>query len=192
MGFSLAERAAARGAEVTLVAGPVSLPTPYGVRRVDVRGTIAMGAALEQALGSDLSRADALVMAAAVADYRPAEASTSKIKKNDERVTVDLERNPDLLADIAARRAGKRPVLIGFAVETEGGEGLTALARRKLVGKCVDLVVANEANDAFGREDNRAILVTADDAEALPMMSKEALADIVLSRMRSLLRGEPE
>ncbi len=83
-------------------------------------------------------------------------------------------------------------MLIGFAVETEGGEVLTALARRKLLSKCVDLVVANEAGDAFGREDNRAILVTADDAEALPTMSKEALADVVLSRMRSLLRGGPE
>ena len=187
MGFAIAERAAARGAEVTLVAGPVSLPTPHGVKRVDVRGAVTMRQALWQAMGLDLSRADALVMAAAVADHRPAETSATKIKKGDERVTLELVKNPDLLAEVGAARASKRPVLVGFALETERGEALVAYARRKLKDKRVDLVVANEASDSFGREDNVATLVGADDAQALPSMSKASLADVVLEKVRALL-----
>jgi phosphopantothenoylcysteine decarboxylase/phosphopantothenate--cysteine ligase len=186
MGFAIAERAAARGAEVTLVAGPVSLPTPHGVKRVDVRGAVTMRQALWQAMGLDLSRADALVMTAAVADHRPAETSASKIKKSDERVTLELVKNPDLLAEVGAARAGKRPVLIGFALETERGDALVAYARRKLKDKRVDLVVANEASDSFGREDNVATLVGPDEVEALPSMSKASLADVVLERVRAL------
>ena len=187
MGFAIAERAAARGAAVTLVAGPVSLPTPYGVRRVDVRGAVAMRQALWQAMGLDLSRADVLVMAAAVADHRPAEPSASKIKKADERISLDLVKNPDLLAEVGAARAGKKPVLVGFAVETEVGAALLSYAKRKLTEKRVDLVVANGASDSFGREDNRATLVTADEARELPTLSKPSLADVVLDRVRELL-----
>jgi phosphopantothenoylcysteine decarboxylase / phosphopantothenate---cysteine ligase len=190
MGFAVAERAAARGADVTLVAGPVSLPTPHGVRRTDVRGAVSMRQVLWQALGLDLSRADALVMAAAVADHRPAEPSASKIKKSDERITIDLVKNPDLLAEVGAARAGKRPVLVGFAVETEGGEGLVAYAKRKLAQKKVDFVVANEANDSFGREENRATFVEARDVRPLPTMTKLSLADVVLDRVRELLQAK--
>ena len=186
MGFALAERAAARGADVTLVAGPVSLPTPHGVRRIDVRGAVAMRQVLWQAMGLDLQKTDALIMSAAVADHRPAEPSASKIKKSDERVSIDLIKNPDLLAEVGAARAVKRPVLVGFAVETERGEALLAYARRKLADKRVDLVVANEASDAFGREDNRATLVTAGEARELPTMGKASLADVVLDRVREL------
>jgi phosphopantothenoylcysteine decarboxylase/phosphopantothenate--cysteine ligase len=189
MGFAVAERAAARGADVTLIAGPVSLATPPGVKRVDVRGAVAMRGALWQALGVDLSRADALVMAAAVADYRPAEVSVSKVKKQAERASLELVRNPDILSEVGAARAGKRPVLVGFAVETENGVALTAYAKRKLVEKKVDLVVANEASEAFGSNDNRATLVAADGAEALPTMTKHALADVILDRLRARLRA---
>lgn len=190
MGFAIAERAAARGADVTLVAGPVSLPCPHGVRRIDVRGAVAMRAVLWKELGLDLSRADALVMAAAVADYRPAETSASKIKKSADRATLELVRNPDLLAEIGAARAGKLPALVGFAVESEGGEALVAYARRKLADKRVDLMVANEAGESFGREDNRATLVTADAVKALPTMSKASLADLVLQRVRALVQDK--
>lgn len=190
MGFAVAERAAARGADVTLIAGPVSLPTPHGVKRVDVRGAVTMRQALWQAMGLDLARADALVMAAAVADHRPAEASASKLKKGDERLTLELVKNPDLLAEVGGARAGKRPVLVGFALETERGEALVAYARRKLKEKRVDLVVANEASESFGREDNSATLVTSDGAHTLPTMSKVSLADVVLERVRSLLQGK--
>jgi phosphopantothenoylcysteine decarboxylase/phosphopantothenate--cysteine ligase len=192
MGFAVAERAAARGADVTLIAGAAGVPSPFGARRVDVRGAMDMRAALWEALGGDLSRADALVMAAAVADYRPAETSVTKIKKGDERVALELVRNPDLLAEVGAGRAGARPVLVGFAVETEGGEALVVSARRKLFDKRVDLVVANEASESFGRDDNHATLVTAAGAEPLPSMPKAALADLLLDRLRVLLGAAGE
>jgi phosphopantothenoylcysteine decarboxylase/phosphopantothenate--cysteine ligase len=190
MGFAIAERAAARGAGVTLIAGPSSLPTPLSVRRIDVRGALALKAALWEAMGADLSRVDALVMAAAVADYRPVQTSDTKMKKTSERVTVELARNPDILAEIGAARSGPRPVLVAFAVETEGGEGLVQSARRKLADKRVDLVVANEAAVAFGYDDNRAIFVSAGDAEPTAMVSKRSLADAVLDRTRQLWRPE--
>ena len=188
MGFAIAERAAARGADVTLVAGPVALATPHGVRRVDVRSAVAMRAALWQALGLDLSRADALLMAAAVADHRPAEPSASKVKKSADRLAIELVKNPDLLAEVGAARAGKKPVLVGFAVETERGDALVAYGRRKLFEKKVDLVVANEASDSFGRDDNRATLVSRDAAEPLPTLTKSSLADLLLDRVRVLLQ----
>jgi len=187
MGFAVAERAAARGAAVTLIAGVVGVPTPYGARRVDVRGAMEMRAALRDALGADMSRADALVMAAAVADYRPIETSVTKIKKGDDRVALELVKNPDLLAEMGAARVGTRPVLVGFAVETGAQDVLVASARRKLIEKGVDLVVANEASESFGREDNRATFVTAAGAEPLPTMSKVGLADVLIDRLRVLL-----
>jgi phosphopantothenoylcysteine decarboxylase/phosphopantothenate--cysteine ligase len=187
MGFAIAQRAAARGALVKLIAGPVSLSTPPGVQRVDVRGALAMRDALWDALGPDLSRADALVMAAAVADHRPATTSPTKIKKTDAGASIALVRNPDLLAEVGAKRTGSRPVLVGFAVETGDEEVLVGYARRKLSEKRVDLVVANAASDAFGRDDDRAILVTASGAEALGILQKTAVADVVLDRVKSLL-----
>ena len=190
MGFAIAEQAAARGADVTLVAGPVALPSPYGVRRVDVRGAVAMQAALWQAMGSDLSRADVLIMAAAVADHRAAEIQGGKIKKGEGRIAIELVRNPDLLAELGAARSGRRPVLVGFAVETEGGAALVAYARRKLAEKKVDLVVANEASQAFGSEENQATLVSADEVEPLDPMPKSRLADVILDRVRKLLQAK--
>jgi phosphopantothenoylcysteine decarboxylase/phosphopantothenate--cysteine ligase len=190
MGFAIAERAAARGADVTLITGPVNIPTPPSVRRVDVRGALALRAALWDTMGKDLARVDALVMAAAVADYRPARISESKLKKMGERMTVELSRNPDILAEVGVARTGARPVLVGFAVETEGGEGLVDAARLKLARKRVDLIVANEAEAAFGRDDNRAIFVTSNDAEPTATLSKRALADAVLDRTRRLWRPE--
>ena len=188
MGFAVAERAAARGAKVTLIAGPVDLPTPDGVRRIDVRGALAMRAAITDAMGPDLARADALIMAAAVADYRPAQASPTKVKKGDEHLSLDLVKNPDLLAEIGKARTGRRPVLIGFAVETAGGDELVAYAQRKLAEKRVDMIVANEAAASFGREDNRAVLVTAGGVEPLPTMPKVSLADTILDRLRAQLQ----
>jgi len=192
MGFAIAERGAARGADVTLIAGPSNLPTPASVRRVDVRGALALRAALWEAMGVDLTRVDALVMSAAVADYRPAEPSDTKIKKTSERVTVELSRNPDILAEIGAARAGAHPVLVGFAVETQGGDGLVESARRKLAQKRVDLIVANEAAMAFGHDDNRAIFVSASDAEPTATLSKRSLADSVLDRTRRLWQPDPK
>ncbi len=190
MGFAIAERAAARGADVTLIAGPSNLPTPASVRRVDIRGALALRAALREVMGPDLTRVDALVMAAAVADYRPTEASDTKIKKTSEQVTIELSRNPDILAEIGEARTSAHPVLVGFALETEGGEGLVEAARRKLIQKRVDLIVANEAAIAFGHDDNRAIFVSSSDAEPTATLSKRSLADAVLDRTRRLWRPD--
>jgi len=189
MGFAVAARAAARGAEVTLVAGPVSLPTPFGVRRIDVRSAIALRSAVWQALGTNLNGADALVMTAAVADYRPAEEHRAKVKRTDKPLSLDLVPNPDILAEIGAARVAKTPVLVGFAVETDTDERIVAAALNKLEAKRVDFVVANHAHDSFGRDDNRAAIVARGGAEALGVLSKAELADRVLDRVAKLHRG---
>ena len=183
MGFALAERAASRGAKVTLVAGPVSLGTPRGVERVDVRGALDMKGALWAALGTNLERADALIMSAAVADYRPAETSTTKRKRSAEPLELKLIPNPDLLAEVGAARTGKKPVLVGFAVETGDDEAIVNYARGKLEKKRVDMVVANRADEAFGRDDNRATIVTHEGAEPLGVLTKRALSDRILDRV---------
>jgi phosphopantothenoylcysteine decarboxylase / phosphopantothenate---cysteine ligase len=186
MGFAIATRAALRGAAVTLIAGPVALPTPSGVHRVDVRGALAMRAALREALGADLDRADALVMSAAVADYRPAEEHATKQKRTAESMTLELVPNPDLLAEIGVARTGPTPALVGFAVETDTDAQVVAYARGKLEKKRVDLMVANHASDAFGREDNRATLVDRDGAQPLGVLPKTELADRILDRVAVL------
>ncbi|GMV12792.1 MAG: bifunctional phosphopantothenoylcysteine decarboxylase/phosphopantothenate--cysteine ligase CoaBC [Polyangiaceae bacterium] len=180
MGFAVAERAAARGARVTLITGPAQLPTPYGVTRVDVRSAVAMRGAVWQALGPDLGAADALVMAAAVGDYRPAETHATKLKREGDQMRLELVQNPDILAEIGAARAGRRPVLVGFAVEADKNDKVVAYARAKLGSKKVDVVVANHADDSFGKDDNRVSLVTQDRVEPLPRSSKLELADQIL------------
>ncbi len=186
MGFAIAERAARRGAEVTLVAGPVELATPIGVTRVDVRSTLDMQSALAAAMGPDLGSADVLVMAAAVADYAPRERHATKIKKAGDKASLDLTRNPDLLADIGNARTGSRPLLVGFAVETAELGALVAYARQKLTEKKIDFVVANPAAEAFGGDTNRATFVTDAGADSLSPMSKMDLADRILDRVRAL------
>jgi phosphopantothenoylcysteine decarboxylase/phosphopantothenate--cysteine ligase len=180
MGFALAERAAAFGAKVTLIAGPVSLKTPPGVERVDVRGALSMRSALWQAMAPDLTQADALIMTAAVADYRPAENHSTKLKRSSEPLTVELLPNPDLLAEIGHARRDRRPVLVGFALETDTDERVIQLARGKLASKRVDLVVANHAAESLGRDDIRVLLVTPTDCEPLPQLSKEQAAERIL------------
>lgn len=191
MGFAVAERAAARGAEVTLIAGPVALPSPFGVRRVDVRSAVAMRSAAWQALGPELKGADVLIMTAAVSDYRPAEERASKIKRSGQGMTLELVANPDILAEIGAARAERAPVLVGFAVETDTDERVVASARGKLESKRVDIVVANHARDAFATDDNRATFVSQAGAEPMPLLSKLELADRLLDRVLPLCRRAP-
>jgi len=187
MGFAIAERAAMRGAAVTLIAGPVSLPTPAGVERVDVRSATAMRTALWNVLGGDLSGADALVMAAAVADFRPTAPSTDKIRRTDGGLTLDLVPNPDLLAEVGRARHGDRPVLVGFALETESDEKAVASARAKLMSKRVDLVVANHADESIGRDDIRALFVGVRSCEVVERTSKRLAADRLLDRVSAEL-----
>lgn len=182
MGFAIAERARARGARVTLITGPVTLQTPDGVQRVDVRGARSMRDALWEALGQDLGAADVLVMCAAVGDFRPKETSTIKLKREKQpQMTLDLVQNPDILAEIGVARAGSTPLLVGFAVEASAPASVLEYARGKLASKRVDLIVANHASDAFGKDDNRATFVTASGDEALPLLPKRELADRLLS-----------
>lgn len=195
MGFAIAQEAAARGAEVVLITGPVSLPTPVGsgLTRLDVRSALSMQAALLHTLGPKLENADLLFMSAAVSDFRPAQQHVSKQKKSEGTATstLVLAENPDLLAELGAARAGrtgKRPLLVGFAVETGTDSEIVRYARDKLARKRVDLVVANHATDAFGTEDNRVTLVDAHEADALPVMSKRTLANVLLGRALALLQ----
>ncbi len=180
MGFALAERAAAHGARVTLVAGPVALPTPAGVTRIDVRSALAMRSALWQALKPDLGGADALVMTAAVADYRPAETHASKLKRGATSIGLELVPNDDLLAEIGLARRAELPVLVGFALETESGESLVNAARSKLAKKRVDLVVANHPDTSIGRDSISGSLVGVRDAEGFGPLPKRDAADRIL------------
>jgi phosphopantothenoylcysteine decarboxylase/phosphopantothenate--cysteine ligase len=180
MGFAVAERAAAHGARVTLVAGPVVLPTPAGVTRVDVRSAHAMRGAIWQALKPDMSGADALIMTAAVADYRPAETHASKLKRGETTIGLELVPNDDLLAEIGVARQAQLPVLIGFALETETGERLINAARGKLAKKRVDLVVANHPDTAIGSDTISGNLVGVRAAEAFGPLSKRDAADRIL------------
>ena len=172
MGFAVARAARAAGHEVVLVAGPVALRTPKGVRRIDVVSARDMLAAVEA------ERFDCLVATAAVADWRPARRAAAKLKKSEMANLLRLVRNPDILKTVAAkRRSGRRPLLIGFAAET--GEP-TAEAARKCREKRLDLVVANDvtaAGSGFGTTTNRVTFVFPDGrVERLPLLPKAAVA----------------
>lgn len=147
MGIALAAAALEAGAEVVVVAGPIDLPTPPGARRIDVVTAAEMLAAVER----EVAAADIFIAAAAVADYRPVAPSSHKIKKNDQRIELALERTTDILAAVAART--DRPFVVGFAAETRD---LDSQARSKLESKKLDLVAANDVNEgkAFDADDN--------------------------------------
>jgi phosphopantothenoylcysteine decarboxylase/phosphopantothenate--cysteine ligase len=189
MGFALAGAAARRGARVVLVAGPVALPTPPGVERVDVATAAEMHAAALAHADADL-----VLAAAAVADYAPAEPSAEKQHKRDDGadLVLQLRRTPDVLAALAGR---KRPgqVLVGFALETHDGE---ASARAKLVRKRLDWIALNYANEpgaGFGAGTNRVTLLAADGARAeLPPMPKAAVAEALLDRVTAGLAADPD
>ncbi|HEY8429769.1 MAG TPA: bifunctional phosphopantothenoylcysteine decarboxylase/phosphopantothenate--cysteine ligase CoaBC [Sandaracinaceae bacterium] len=176
MGFAIAERAARRGARTILVSGPSALPDPPGVEVVRVRSARDM----EAAITARREEVDAIVMAAAVADYRPATRAEHKLKKTEGSLTIELVRNPDILAGLGAWRRGSRPMLVGFAVETRD---LVASARDKLERKKVDLVVANDAAASFEKDTNRVVLVDAHGAVELPELPKHAVADRILDRI---------
>ncbi|MBN8615656.1 MAG: bifunctional phosphopantothenoylcysteine decarboxylase/phosphopantothenate--cysteine ligase CoaBC [Deltaproteobacteria bacterium] len=182
MGWAIAERARDRGATVTIVAGPVSLVDPGGVEVVRVRSALEM----EAAITSRREDADAIVMAAAVADFRPRALATEKIKKSEgeDAPSIELVRNPDILAGLGQWRLGRaraRPFLVGFAVETTD---LVAAAQKKLAKKKVDLVVANHASVAFEGDDNEAVLVREASVTPTGRLSKRALADRILDVLR--------
>jgi phosphopantothenoylcysteine decarboxylase/phosphopantothenate--cysteine ligase len=171
MGFAVAERAVARGHCVTLVAGPVSLTTPRGVRRLDVVSAREMLAAVRGCLRA----ADALVMCAAVADWRPRRVSAAKVKKRTMRPVLRLVANPDILKSVRSLRRGR--VFVGFAAET--GDPVPE-ARRKVREKDLDLIVANDVTlpgAGFEVATNRAVFVPREGKpQALPLLSKRQVA----------------
>ncbi|MEU0603632.1 bifunctional phosphopantothenoylcysteine decarboxylase/phosphopantothenate--cysteine ligase CoaBC [Streptomyces sp. NPDC006393] len=186
-GYALARTAAARGARVTLIAANTTgLPDPAGVDVVPVGTAVELREAVLKATRD----ADAVVMAAAVADFRPATYATGKIKKKDDREPepVALVRNPDVLAEISADRARPGQVIVGFAAETDD---VLANGRRKLARKGCDLLVVNEVGErkTFGAEENEAVVLAADGAETpVPHGPKEALADTVWDLVAARLR----
>lgn len=185
MGYAIATVAAARGARVTLISGPVSRPSPVGVEVWPVRSALEMQAALDEALGTNLDRADALVMAAAVSDFRPLEPFDQKLKRRGP-ITIEFEPNPDLLASIGRRRTAKRPVLVGFALETATADALIALGRNKLIDKRVDLIVANGV-ESLEQETAEVLLVSAQDCSPLPKSNKLSIGSHILDWIQSRL-----
>jgi phosphopantothenoylcysteine decarboxylase/phosphopantothenate--cysteine ligase len=169
MGFAVAQAAREAGAEVVLVSGPVALPTPPGVRRVDVESAEAMYAAVE----AEVNGTDIFISTAAVADYRPAHPSGQKIKKTSERLQLEMERTVDVLASVAARP--NRPFVVGFAAETESVEHN---ARAKLLRKNLDMIAANEVSHTkgFDCEDNHLIVLWREARRDLGAGPKIALA----------------
>ena len=179
MGYALAAQALRRGAEVTIVSGPVHLSPPSGANVIAVWSAQEM----HETIMARFDSFDVVIMAAAIADYRPGRRAGQKIKKGGS-LQLELVRNPDILADLGAKRAQRPAVLVGFALETEN---LEHAARQKLEKKGADLIVANEADEGLGGDTNRATLVDAASATPLPQMSKRALADQILDRVRTLL-----
>jgi phosphopantothenoylcysteine decarboxylase/phosphopantothenate--cysteine ligase len=186
MGFALAGEAARRGAEVVLIAGPGALPTPPGVRRIDVESALEMRAAVR----AELEAASVVVMAAAVADFRPEARVEGKLKKEDlpegAGLELSLVRNPDILAEISRERGAR--VVVGFAAESED---VIARAKRKLARKGCDLLVANDVSrsDAGFESDRNAVALLAPDGdvEELPLLAKREVAVRIWDRIEKLL-----
>lgn len=180
MGFAIAEAAAARGARVTLVSGPVNLPTPSGVNRIDVASALEM----HQAVMQDAPRQQIVIGCAAVADYRAKTVAEEKIKKQGDEMCVTLVKNPDIIADVAALREN-RPFVVGFAAETRNVE---EYARQKLAHKQLDLICANDvslADQGFNSENNALHLFWPDGDKALPHGSKRLLGQQLIDEIVS-------
>lgn len=191
MGFAVAAEAARRGHDVTLVAGPVALKTPKGVRRVDVVSAREMLAAVRNALGraDDGGEAVAFVSTAAVADWRPARCAAQKLKKRQMAGVLKLVRNPDILKTVRARlrRARRANVsLVGFAAETND---VLAEAARKCREKGLAFIVANDVTErgsGFGTETNRVTFVFPDGTQRkFPLMTKRRVADALLRELET-------
>jgi phosphopantothenoylcysteine decarboxylase/phosphopantothenate--cysteine ligase len=185
MGFAIAEEAARRGAESVLVAGPSALPTPPGVRRVDVESALEM----REAVHAELPAAGVVVMAAAVADFRPARPQERKIKKEElaegAGLTLELVANPDILQEISAGRGSR--VVVGFAAESHD---VVEAARRKLARKGCDLLVANDVSrsDAGFESERNAVWFVwpGGEVEELPLLAKSEVARRLLDRIEKL------
>lgn len=179
MGYAVAQSAIDAGADVILISGPANLPAPYGVTLIDVQTAVQM----KEAVSKAVKGAQAIIMSAAVADYRPKDVRSEKIKKSELGTTLSLElvTNPDIIAGVDEPGLIK----IGFAAETSN---LVEHARKKLREKGLDLVVANNAELAIGSRDNQVTLVWPDgEVDELPLLPKDAVAAMLIDRVSALL-----
>lgn len=183
MGYAVAEAALARGAEVTLVSGPVAISPPSGARTINVKSARDM----YEAVMANLESATMVVMAAAVADYRPARQADQKIKKNGGAFVLELEQTEDILA-ATGRVKGSR-IVVGFAAETEN---VLANAKKKLQSKNADLIVANDVSacdSGFDVETNRVTLISSDEAVEMPLLTKRETADRIIEAALRIKRS---
>ena len=190
MGFAVAVEARRRGAHVTLIAGPTRLDAPPVGEVIRVRSAAQM----HEAVMRSAAGADVVIMAAAVADYTPAQQAAGKISKTETPLTLTLERTKDILADLSAMRdalGGSAPVLIGFAAETDQ---VVARAREKRARKNLDMIVANDVSGddrGFDAPTNEVTLITRNNEEVVPLQSKEGVAARILDRVEALLSSRP-
>jgi phosphopantothenoylcysteine decarboxylase / phosphopantothenate---cysteine ligase len=190
MGFAVAAEAKRRGASVTLIAGPTQVGPPAVDRVSRVRSATEMHAAVMK----DAPSADLVIMAAAVADYAPVEQASGKMAKTDAPLTLTLRRTPDILAelgDLRARLGGSRPLLVGFAAETDD---VIAKARGKRLRKHVDLIVANDVSraDRGFEADTNAVTIVGEAGEVdVPLQSKAGVAAMILDEIEGLMKNRP-
>jgi len=179
MGYAIAEAARDRGAEVKLITAPTSLPTPAGMEVIPVVTATQMKKAVTKAV----TKADALIMAAAVADYQPKTIAKAKIKKETPTLTLELIRTPDILTEVKGNF-----LKVGFAAESEN---IVENAKKKLQNKQLDLIVANDITDpssGFGTDTNKVTIIGRDgNVEALPLLTKREVADRILDRVVGML-----
>ncbi len=180
MGFAIAKAAVRRGAEVILISGPSDIVPPHNVRFIQAETASGM----REAVLSNCMDCDAVIMAAAVADFAPVEMSSSKVEKS-EAMVLNLVKTPDILAEIGALK--KRPFLVGFAAET--GQD-TSRARRKLIEKGADFIVFNNVASeisGFDVDTNEITIIERDKITPVPLMTKDAAADVILGRITELI-----
>jgi phosphopantothenoylcysteine decarboxylase/phosphopantothenate--cysteine ligase len=183
MGYAIADACARAGAITTLISGPVDLPTPERVNRVDVISAQDMHAAAH----NSADECDVFIACAAVADYRPAALAEQKIKKSGDHMQIELVRNPDIVASIAARE--DKPFTVGFAAETENVE---SYALGKLRDKNLDMIVANDVSDqaaGFNSDNNAATILWSENRRTVELTSKHRLAEILVESIAAELRG---
>jgi phosphopantothenoylcysteine decarboxylase/phosphopantothenate--cysteine ligase len=183
MGYALAQAAAEAGAEVVLVSGPVSLPTPVRVKRVDTQSAMDM----LQAVNKEIPTTDLFIACAAVADYRAEHIAEQKIKKTGDRLTLKLVKNPDILETVG--QMDSRPFCVGFAAESEN---VLANARTKLLQKKADLIIANDISRpdiGFGQDANEVNLISASEEIKIPKMEKKILARQLIKEIRQRWLG---
>ncbi len=180
MGFAIAAAAAARGASVTLIAGPVNQPTPPWVNRIDVITALEM----QHAVMANITRQHIFISSAAVADYRAAEIASGKMKKQGENITINMVKNPDIVAGVAAMTEG-RPYVVGFAAETQNVE---EYAQQKRVRKNLDLICANDVSktgQGFNSDTNALHLFWSEGEKILPLSDKKRLGQQLLDEIVS-------